>query len=95
MIGLFIQIQTVLLQQLCSDRLALRKRAISALGYLVSVCSNVLFAKTLDFLIDELRRNESLSTTRTYVAAVGAVCRAAGQRFAEYLPKVLMINGAQ
>uniref|UniRef100_A0A914VPW0 TATA-binding protein interacting (TIP20) domain-containing protein n=1 Tax=Plectus sambesii TaxID=2011161 RepID=A0A914VPW0_9BILA len=82
-------IEEVLLPQLASDRLAVRKRAIGALSNLVAVCNNTLFTKTMGFLIDELKANRTLSTTRTYVAAVAAIARSAGHRFSEYLPKVM------
>lgn len=88
-----VQIEEVLLPQLASDRLAVRKRAIGALSNLVAVCNNTLFAKTMVFLIDELKANRSLSTTRTYVAAVASIARAAGHRFSEYLPKVWEVVG--
>lgn len=84
-------IEEALMPLLASSRLAVRKRAIVALAHLVAVCSQTLFNTVCDYLFDALEKNQSLSTTRTYVACVGAVSRAAGPRFGGFLPKFIPI----
>ncbi|XP_063406823.1 cullin-associated NEDD8-dissociated protein 1-like isoform X1 [Mytilus trossulus] len=78
-----------LLPQLSSPRLAVRKRAIIALGYLVMSCNNTLFFELIEFLLTELNKNTSTSTTRTYIQCVGAISRQAGHRFGEHLEKIV------
>lgn len=84
-------IEEALMPLLASSRLAVRKRAIVALAHLVAVCSQALFNTVCEYLFDALEKNQSLSTTRTYVACVGAVSRAAGPRFGIFLPKFIPI----
>ena len=49
------------------QRLAVRKRSIIAIGYLVTCCNNVLFEELLGFLQKRLDENKDTSTTRTYI----------------------------
>ncbi|KAJ8321959.1 hypothetical protein KUTeg_000430 [Tegillarca granosa] len=42
-------------------------------GYLVMSCNNTLFMELIDFLLTELNKNASTSTTRTYIQCVGAI----------------------
>lgn len=84
-------IEEALMPLLASSRLAVRKRAIIALAHLVAVCSQPLFSTVCDYLYDALEKNQALSTTRTYVACIGAVSRAAGPRFGGYLPKFIPV----
>uniref|UniRef100_A0A8C4N8T2 Cullin-associated and neddylation-dissociated 1 n=1 Tax=Eptatretus burgeri TaxID=7764 RepID=A0A8C4N8T2_EPTBU len=81
-------ILTCLLPQLTSPRLAVRKRAIIALGHLVMVCSHSLFAELMEHLLTELARNETTSTTRTYIQCIAAISRQAGHRVGEHLEKI-------
>lgn len=93
-----------LLPQLASPRLAVRKRAIIAIGecirseaklqqslmavcscarfpisfvlfegYLVMSCNYTLFNELIEFLLNELIKNTSTSTTRTYIQCVGSI----------------------
>lgn len=78
-----------LLPQLSSPRLAVRKRAIIALGYLVMSCNNTLFFELIEFLLTELNKNTSTSTTRTFIQCIGAISRQAGHRFGEHLEKIV------
>lgn len=91
--GLLINFHSTILQsllpQLSSPRLAVRKRAIVAIGYLVMSCNNELYQELINFLLAELERNVSTSTTRTYIQAVGAISRQSGHRFGEYLDKMV------
>jgi len=78
-----------LLPQLESPRLAVRKRTIQALGHLVMSCHHVLYVKLIEHLLDGLIKNTNTSTTRTYIQAVGAICRQAGHRFGENVERVV------
>ncbi|KAK3870076.1 hypothetical protein Pcinc_024658 [Petrolisthes cinctipes] len=78
-----------LLPQLASPRLAVRKRTIVALSHLVVSCSPQIYARLMDFLIEELAKNTSMSTTRTYIQCIAAISRQAGHRFGEYLERVM------
>ncbi|KFQ04311.1 Cullin-associated NEDD8-dissociated protein 1, partial [Leptosomus discolor] len=78
-----------LLPQLTSPRLAVRKRAIIALGHLVLTCSGSIFAELTEHLLAELKRNESTSTTRTYIQCVAGMSRQAGHRIGEHLEKII------
>lgn len=69
-----------LLPQLTSPRLAVRKRAIIALSHLVLTCSGNIFSELTEHLLAELKRNESTSTTRTYIQCVAGISRQAGHR---------------
>lgn len=82
-------IQEALLPQLCSPRLAVRKRSIIAIGHLVMSCNHNLFVKLIDFLLQELSKNTSTSTTRTYIQCIAAISRQAGHRFGEHLERVM------
>ncbi|XP_005997881.1 cullin-associated NEDD8-dissociated protein 1 [Latimeria chalumnae] len=82
-------ILSCLLPQLSSPRLAVRKRAIIALGYLVLTCGGSLFSDLMDHLLAELKKNESTSTTRTYIQCVAAISRQAGHRVGEHLEKFI------
>lgn len=78
-----------LLPQLASPRLAVRKRTIVSLSHLVTSCSNTIYARLMDYLIDELSKNTSMSTTRTYIQCIASISRQAGHRFGEYLERVM------
>ncbi|NXF86344.1 CAND1 protein, partial [Eubucco bourcierii] len=82
-------ILSCLLPQLTSPRLAVRKRAIIALGYLVLTCSGNIFSELTEHLLAELKRNESTSTTRTYIQCVAGISRQAGHRIGEHLEKII------
>ncbi|KAK2158819.1 hypothetical protein LSH36_163g01004 [Paralvinella palmiformis] len=82
-------IQQALLPQLSSGRLAVRKRSIIALGHLVMSCNSNLFMELIDFLLAELERNASMSTTRTYIQCMGAISRQAGHRIGEHLERII------
>ncbi|KAJ8398852.1 hypothetical protein AAFF_G00417600 [Aldrovandia affinis] len=82
-------ILSCLLPQLMSPRLAVRKRTIIALGHLVMSCGSLVFVDLMDHLLSELSRNDSMSTTRTYIQCIAAISRQAGHRIGEYLEKVI------
>ncbi|RXM99391.1 Cullin-associated NEDD8-dissociated protein 1 [Acipenser ruthenus] len=82
-------ILSCLLPQLTSPRLAVRKRTIIALGHLVMSCGNLVFVDLIEHLLAELSKNESMSTTRTYIQCIAAISRQAGHRIGEYLEKII------
>uniref|UniRef100_A0A674JTK8 Cullin associated and neddylation dissociated 1 n=1 Tax=Terrapene triunguis TaxID=2587831 RepID=A0A674JTK8_9SAUR len=82
-------ILTCLLPQLTSPRLAVRKRTIIALGHLVMSCGNIVFVDLIEHLLTELSKNDSMSTTRTYIQCIAAISRQAGHRIGEYLEKII------
>ncbi|KAG8436055.1 hypothetical protein GDO86_007236 [Hymenochirus boettgeri] len=78
-----------LLPQLTSPRLAVRKRAILALGHLVHVCNGNLFTELVEHLLAELQKNASTSTTRTYIQCVATVSWQAGHRLGPHLERLV------
>ncbi|XP_065344068.1 cullin-associated NEDD8-dissociated protein 1 isoform X2 [Cloeon dipterum] len=78
-----------LLPQLASPRQAVRKRTIVALGLLVMSCHPSLYTKLMLVMQEELDKNSSISTTRTYIQCVAAICRQAGHRFGEYVEQMV------
>lgn len=92
--GLLVQFHPNLLDalqpQLKSPRLAVRKRSIIALGHLVMSCDQTLYLKLINMLLEELSNNSSnTQNTRTYIQAVGAICRQAGHRFGDHVERVV------
>ena len=75
--------------QLKSPRLAVRKRAILCLGHLVLSCDQALYTKLVTMLLEELANSQDLSTTRTYIQALGSLCRQAGHRFGDHVERVM------
>ncbi|XP_068108853.1 cullin-associated NEDD8-dissociated protein 1-like [Hyperolius riggenbachi] len=82
-------ILTCLLSQLTSPRLAVRKRAVLALGHLVQSCNGNLFTELVEHLVGEMKKNESTSTTRTYIQCVATVSWQAGHRLGPHLDKIV------
>jgi len=91
--GLLVQFHPSLVEalspQLKSPRLAVRKRAILCLGHLVMSCDQTLYIKLINLLLEELAKSSTTSSTRTYIQAIGAVCRQAGHRFGEHVERVM------
>ncbi|XP_012497468.1 PREDICTED: cullin-associated NEDD8-dissociated protein 1 [Propithecus coquereli] len=79
-------ILTCLLPQLTSPRLAVRKRTIIALGHLVMSCGNIVFVDLIEHLLSELSKNDSMSTTRTYIQCIAAISRQAGPVYIKTSP---------
>jgi cullin-associated NEDD8-dissociated protein 1 len=82
-------IQEALIPQLLSQRLAVRKRAITAISYLTMCCSQTVYVRIIEFLLEELARNASDSTAKTYIQCIAAISRQAGHRFGENLERVM------
>lgn len=85
-------ILTCLLPQLTSPRLAVRKRTIIALGHLVMSCGNIVFVDLIEHLLSELSKNDSMSTTRTYIQCIAAISRQAGHRIGKKCLNVLKFS---
>ncbi|KAM4722005.1 cullin-associated NEDD8-dissociated protein 1-like [Rhinophrynus dorsalis] len=82
-------ILSCLLPQLTSPRLAVRKRAILALGHLVQTCNGNVFSELMEHLVGEIKKNESTSTTRTYIQCVATVSWQAGHRIGPHLERIV------
>ncbi|XP_071811076.1 cullin-associated NEDD8-dissociated protein 1-like isoform X1 [Apostichopus japonicus] len=82
-------IQSALLPQLSSSRMAVRKRAIIALGHLVLSSNKNLFNDLIEFLLNELSANTNPSTTRTFIQCIASISRQAGHRVGEHMEKII------
>uniref|UniRef100_A0A3B1K374 Cullin-associated and neddylation-dissociated 2 (putative) n=1 Tax=Astyanax mexicanus TaxID=7994 RepID=A0A3B1K374_ASTMX len=82
-------ILTSLLPQLTSPRMAVRKRAIIALGHLVPSCSPALFTQLTEHLMGEMTRGGATANTRTYIQCLTTVIRQGGHRVGEHLEKII------
>ncbi len=67
------QIFSCLVVQLNSSRLAVRKRAILAISYLVATCNAVLFGQLLEVLLTELKKLSNNSLSKTYIQCLAAI----------------------
>lgn len=67
------QIFAFLISQLKSQRLAVRKRAILAIGYLVACCNSVLFIELLEVLLNELSKKQTNSLSKTYIQCLASI----------------------
>ena len=67
------QIFSCLIVQLNSQRLAVRKRAILAISYLVASCNIVLFNQLLEVLLDELKKKQTNSLSKTYIQCLASI----------------------
>eukprot|EP00069_Balaena_mysticetus_P018055 bmy_00406T0 len=81
-----------LLPQLSSPRLAVRKRAVGALGHLAAACSTDLFVELADHLLDRLpgpRAPASPAAIRTLIQCLGSIGRQAGHRLGTHLDRLV------
>ena len=70
------QIFSCLVLQLNSQRLAVRKRAILAISYLVANCNSVIFGDLLKSLLNELDKRQTSSLSKTYIQCLASIrCR--------------------
>ena len=76
-----------MLKQLQSDRHIIRKRASTCLGALAVVCSDVLFDKLVETLLEliESRRSDLVSLIQT----VGTISRTVGYRMGRFLERLV------
>lgn len=85
-------IQDALIPQLLCQRLAVRKRAITALSYLAMSCSQPLYNRIIDYLIEELTsyvNSKDINSAKTYIQCITAISRQSGHRFGQHLDKVM------
>uniref|UniRef100_A0A4W4HM86 TATA-binding protein interacting (TIP20) domain-containing protein n=1 Tax=Electrophorus electricus TaxID=8005 RepID=A0A4W4HM86_ELEEL len=78
-----------LLPQLTSPRMAVRKRAIIALGHLVPSCNPALFAQLTEHVIAELAHGSSATNAHTYLQCLASISRQGGHRIGEHLEKIM------
>jgi len=83
------QILSCLVVQLNSQRMAVRKRAILAISYLVGSCNTVLFMELLEFLLVELRKKSNNSLNKTYIQCLASISRQAGHKVGENLAHIV------
>ncbi|KAK8765238.1 hypothetical protein V5799_032154 [Amblyomma americanum] len=84
------QVETIV-DSLCNNMVSDKEqlRDISSIGYLVMSCSQGLFNKLMDTLLEELAKNSSTSTTRTYIQCIGTISRQAGHRMGDHLERLM------
>ncbi|CAK8675597.1 unnamed protein product [Clavelina lepadiformis] len=88
------QIKDALLPLLKNGRMAVRKRANTAIGHLVISCNNTIFSELVRHLVDELSfsegDNDSLTRTRrTYVQCICSITSQAGHRVGKFLEELM------
>ncbi|XP_074601185.1 cullin-associated and neddylation-dissociated 1 [Brevipalpus obovatus] len=84
------QIQDALVPMLGCPRQAVRKRSIHALSSLSMSCSQALFNKIVDILLEQLQqKSPNVANLRTYIQCIAAISRQAGHRFGEHLERVM------
>ncbi|CAL8143839.1 unnamed protein product [Orchesella dallaii] len=78
-----------LLPQLNSQRQAVRKRTVVALGHLAASCGAAHYQKMVGILVEEMQKGIKTGHANTYIQCCATVCKNAGQRFADYLDQVV------
>ncbi|VDN06172.1 unnamed protein product [Thelazia callipaeda] len=96
--------QEALLEQLVSDRQALRKRSIAALSNMLALADISLYGQTMDVIVHQLSNGVMISSTilfarlfsvasvtqiRTIVQTCQSVCKTTSRRFAKHLSRML------
>uniref|UniRef100_A0A0N5AZJ8 TIP120 domain-containing protein n=1 Tax=Syphacia muris TaxID=451379 RepID=A0A0N5AZJ8_9BILA len=85
-------LQEVIMAQLFSDRQALRKRSVVALGNLLIAAPKGLYANTMGTLINQLSRDKvPLLHVRTLVQTTQYICKCTGNRFSPYLQQLVPV----
>lgn len=87
-------ILNALLPQLSSPRLAVRKRSIIAISYLVISCKDSHFSELMDFLMQELSQNIEDSTSGTFIQCIASITRTAGHRVGDHLDRLIPVINA-
>lgn len=82
-------IQSSLLVHLSHARMAVRKRAVTALGGLVAITSEELFTNLMKYVTENLNAAMSESDPKTRMQLVITISREAGGRFSPFLNDVL------
>ncbi|XP_077972104.1 cullin-associated NEDD8-dissociated protein 1-like [Styela clava] len=86
------QVKDSLLPLLKSPRMAVRKRAITAIGHLVITCSQTTFTELVSHLVTQLKGGDNIDSKKlrqTYVQCTGAIARQAGHRIGQYLVEIM------
>lgn len=55
-------------------------------------CGNIVFVDLIEHLLSELSKNDSMSTTRTYIQCIAAISRQAGHRIGKTFQSYLSIS---
>uniref|UniRef100_A0A914C839 TATA-binding protein interacting (TIP20) domain-containing protein n=1 Tax=Acrobeloides nanus TaxID=290746 RepID=A0A914C839_9BILA len=84
----FEDIEDALFVQFEKDRQALRKRATTALSFLMDVVDNERYDRVVKRILSACDVNtHKVGYLRTYVLITSAICRASSPRFAHFLPQ--------
>lgn len=51
------------------------------MGHLVMSCDQTLYIKLINMLLQELSASDTTLNRRTYIQAIGAICKQAGHRY--------------
>lgn len=54
-------------------------------------CGNIVFVDLIEHLLSELSKNDSMSTTRTYIQCIAAISRQAGHRIGKKCLNILKL----
>lgn len=83
------QLLSCLVQQLHSQRLAVRKRAINALSYLIACSNNTIFQQLLQILLDELKKKKLTQLNKTYIQCLSSISKQSGNKIGENLELII------
>lgn len=84
----FVAIEDVLFLLIQRERQALRKRAVTVLGYLVGVVPDDAYKRIVGRVLEGLKTETDSSALRTYVLAAATICKSSTRLFAEHLSEV-------
>ncbi|MCP9262800.1 Cullin-associated NEDD8-dissociated protein 1 [Dirofilaria immitis] len=85
-------LQEALLQQLSSDRQALRKRSIMALSNLLVLSDITLYAETMDIIVQHLTASGAPAAQfRTMVQTCQSICKTTSRRFVKHLSRLVPV----
>jgi len=79
------KIQKGILPHLTSTRIAVRKRAISCLGFLSISTPDNLFADLINYILDTIKKAKKAGHIRTLISVIGAISRSVGFRMGRFL----------
>uniref|UniRef100_A0A8R1TWV1 TIP120 domain-containing protein n=1 Tax=Onchocerca volvulus TaxID=6282 RepID=A0A8R1TWV1_ONCVO len=85
-------LQEALLQQLSSDRQALRKRSIMALSSLLALADVTLYGETMDIIVQQLTvPGAPAEQFRTMVQTCQNICKTTSRRFVKHLSRLVPV----
>ncbi|XP_028907826.1 cullin-associated NEDD8-dissociated protein 1-like [Ornithorhynchus anatinus] len=82
-----------LISVLTTPNSTLRKRAINALGCLVSSCNGDILSLLMDHLLTGIRSHRSFSTIKTYIQCVTTIGKMACCHIEKYLEQIILLLG--